>query len=225
MISLRIASTQKFKDITRAGNECMDAKQTGVYVLDKTNTDELNVNLSKQAKVKINGISVDIPAALQVETGAKYVADQLCGTHMDSSLQEGSERRGSGKENPESKTYAEIATHLWKAQGRIVDSETGLPKEGYEKVSGDLVRIFRALECAGVTVDAPEDHVYDAGMRMTVLNFEPTPGIISDTIIEIIKPGVKINGYPVQYPAVIVGTPICEKEIETKGANDGTNND
>lgn len=192
---------------------------------DKARITEPNINPSKRTKVKINGINVDIPAALQVETGAKYVADQLSGSHKGSDSQDGSVRRDLGKENPESETYAKIATHLWKAQGRIVDSETGLPKDGYEKISGDLNRMAEALEKAGIEIIDAIDGTYDAGMAIKVLNFEPTFGIISDTIIEIIKPGVKIKGYWVQNPEVIVGTPICEKEVETKGADDGTDND
>jgi hypothetical protein len=105
------------------------------------------------------------------------------------------------------KAFANIATSAWRAKTKMVDSDTGETKEEMKRVYRHIEAIFESLSQIGVETIDPVGRVYDSGMALKVVTFEPTPGLSSEEIKETIKPSVAWQGRLIQIGEVIVGTP------------------
>ncbi len=100
-----------------------------------------------------------------------------------------------------------LATHLWRAKGKLVDPATGEPRE-------ESRRIYRHVEAAidtftnlGVTMNDWLNQPYDPGLPVKVLTFQPTPELTRDTVVEAVRPTVMWNDRLLQLAEVIVGIP------------------
>ena len=105
------------------------------------------------------------------------------------------------------KAFATIATNAWRAETKMVDPETGEAKEEMKRVYRHIEAIIEALKQVGVETIDPEGRVYDSGMALKVVSFEPTSGLSNEEIKETIKPSVAWQGRLIQIGEVIVGTP------------------
>jgi hypothetical protein len=105
------------------------------------------------------------------------------------------------------KAFATIATNAWRAKIKMVDSDSGEAKEEMKRVYRHIEAIFESLKQIGVETIDPFGLVYDSGMALKVVSFEPTPGLSSEEIKETIKPSVAWQGHLIQMGEVIVGTP------------------
>lgn len=105
------------------------------------------------------------------------------------------------------KAFATIATNTWRAKAKMVDPDTGETKEEMNRVYRHIEAIFEALKQIGVETIDPVGRVYDTGMALKVVTFEPTPGLSNEEIKETIKPSVAWRGCLIQIGEVIVGTP------------------
>ena len=105
------------------------------------------------------------------------------------------------------KTFATIATNIWRAKAKMVDPDTGEPKEEMKRVYRHIEAIIESLKQIGVETIDPVGRAYDSGMALKVITFEPTPGLSNEEIKETIKPSVAWQGRLIQIGEVIVGTP------------------
>lgn len=104
-------------------------------------------------------------------------------------------------------SLAQIATNAWRAKSRMVDPDTGEPKEEMKRVFRHIEAIFEALKQIDMDIVDPTGQTYDSGMALKVVSFERTPGLSREEITETIKPTVKWRGGLIQMAEVIVGTP------------------
>ena len=102
---------------------------------------------------------------------------------------------------------ADVATGLWRMRRKMVDAESGEPLEDMRRVFRHMESIGDAMTQAGVTIQDPVGKVFDSGMSIKVIAFQPTPGVGRETIIETIKPAIYYKDKMVQMGEVIVGTP------------------
>jgi len=100
-----------------------------------------------------------------------------------------------------------IATNVWRARNKMVDSESGEAKEEMKRVYRYVEAVFDALNQIGIEVRDLQGRAYDSGMALKVISFEPTPGLSKEEITETIKPTITLQGQLVQMGEVIVGTP------------------
>jgi molecular chaperone GrpE (heat shock protein) len=105
------------------------------------------------------------------------------------------------------KALASIATNAWRAQNKMVDSDTGEAKEEMKRVYRHIEGIIESLTQSGIQIIDPVGRAYDSGMALNVVSFEPTSGLTSEEIKETIKPSVALHGRLIQMGEVIVGTP------------------
>jgi hypothetical protein len=105
------------------------------------------------------------------------------------------------------KILASIATNAWRAQNKMVDSDTGEAKEEMKRVYRHIEGIIESLTQSGIQIIDPVGRAYDSGMALNVVSFEPTSGFTSEEIKETIKPSVALHGRLIQMGEVIVGTP------------------
>jgi len=105
------------------------------------------------------------------------------------------------------KVLASIATNAWRAQNKMVDSDTGEAKEEMKRVYRHIEGIIESLTQSGIQIIDPVGRAYDSGMALNVVSFEATSGFTSEEIKETIKPSVALHGRLIQMGEVIVGTP------------------
>lgn len=105
------------------------------------------------------------------------------------------------------KAFATIATNTWRAKAKMVDPDTGETKEEMKRVYRHIEAIFESLMQIGVETIDPVGRVYESGMALKVVSFEPTPGLSNEEIKETIKPSIAWQGRLIQIGEVIVGTP------------------
>jgi len=100
------------------------------------------------------------------------------------------------------RSVADIVTSIWRLRGRAA----ALPG-GMRSVTRHAESAWDALAQAGVEV---RDHVndpFDPGLALTVVAYQPTPGIDRDRVVEAIRPSIYLNDRLIQSAEVIVGTP------------------
>ncbi|MFI0405961.1 hypothetical protein [Actinomadura sp. 3N508] len=99
-------------------------------------------------------------------------------------------------------SLAELATSLWRLRARIERMD-----DPPRPVVRHLESAWDVLAGTGITI---RDHVgepFDPGLAMSVVAYEPTPGLAREQITEALRPGVYLDGRAVQMAEVIVGTP------------------
>jgi hypothetical protein len=99
-------------------------------------------------------------------------------------------------------SVADIATSIWRLRGRTA----ALP-DGMRSVARHAESAWDALAQAGIEVRDHRGDPFDPGLALTVVAYQPTPGIDRDRVVEAIRPSVYLNDRSIQVAEVIVGTP------------------
>ncbi len=172
----------------------------------------LGINMQRTI---VSGISVAIPDELRLRTnvdasGLRALVDQV--NHIQSEParpREGTRQQQSVEVMfPEvTATLALIATNAWRAKVKMVEPETGQPKQELSRIYRHIEGIFNAFDELGVKTVDPTGRAYDSGMALKVISFEQTPGLSREEIKETIKPTITWNDRLIQMGEVIVGTP------------------
>lgn len=102
---------------------------------------------------------------------------------------------------------AEVGTGLWRARQKMLEPGTNRPKEEMRRAYRHLESVWDALTQAGMEIIDPIDSLFDPGMSLKAIAFQPTPGIQREKVIETIKPVIYYKGEPIQMGEVIVGIP------------------
>ena len=105
---------------------------------------------------------------------------------------------------------AAVATGLWRMRTKMVEPETGLPLPGMRPLYRHLEATWDALAAAGVEIQSLDGAAADPGLALSVVAYQPTPGLDRDRVVETIRPGVYRNSRVIQQGEVIVGTPAGE---------------
>jgi hypothetical protein len=103
---------------------------------------------------------------------------------------------------------AQIATNAWRLKVRMIDAETGEPKEQTAKLYRFVEGLFRALDEAGIQVVDKTGKPYDEGMPEKVISFEQTPGLAREQIIDTVRPTIRWRERPLCNGEIIVGLPV-----------------
>jgi len=172
----------------------------------KTNTSRRNV---------IQAFHIPLPDELRLPlkvdiTGLYAIAAEV--NHLNAQIgklrkAESSTQKLKGVSSSIEKAFATIATNAWRSRTKMVDSDTGEAKEEMKRVYRHIEAIIEALKQISVETIDPVGRVYDSGMALRVVSFEPTPGLSNEEIKETIKPSVAWQGRLIQIGEVIVGTP------------------
>ena len=89
--------------------------------------------------------------------------------------------------------FRATATAVWKLKSRMIDVETGEPKDVFSKVWRHVETIGDALSEIGVeTIDWTNKH-YDEGMSLKVIAEEENEGVKSATITETLLPTIRFR--------------------------------
>ena len=117
-------------------------------------------------------------------------------------------------------TLISVATNVWRARNKMLDTSTGEPKDEMRRVYRHIEGIFNAFDELGLKTIDPTGQAYDSGMALIAISFEETPGLSREEITETMKPSVTWQGRLLQKGEVIVGTPIQEKTTDTEESDE-----
>jgi len=107
----------------------------------------------------------------------------------------------------------EVATNAWRAKAKMIDADTKEPREEMARVYRHIENILEGISKMGLRLWDPMDEVYDSGMALKVIAFQPTAGLQKERILETVRPSIYWNDKLIQMGEVIVGTP---ESTETK---------
>ncbi|MHB2149966.1 hypothetical protein ACX8XP_12980 [Calditrichota bacterium LG25] len=102
---------------------------------------------------------------------------------------------------------ADLATGLWRLKQKMIKSGTNQPLESMNRAYRHLESIWDTVVQVGVDIKDHTGDLFDSGMSIKVLAFQPTEGLSREKIIETIKPSVYLKNKRIQMGEVIVGTP------------------
>ncbi|MFF5260505.1 hypothetical protein ACFY4C_16290 [Actinomadura viridis] len=100
------------------------------------------------------------------------------------------------------RSVADVATGLWRLRNRLSRLE-----DAPRAVFRHLETAWDALTDAGVEILDHLNEPYDPGLSLTVVAFQPTPGLRREEIIETVRPTVYLGDRHIQMGQVIVGAP------------------
>lgn len=105
------------------------------------------------------------------------------------------------------KAIADIATHVWKAQARMVDQNSGEVRDEMKRVYGDIDRINRCLSDLGIVIEDHTRKPFDYGLPWKVVAAKPMPGITKEIVTETLRPTIRWHEKIIQHAEVEIGTP------------------
>lgn len=100
----------------------------------------------------------------------------------------------------------DVGTVVWRLQRRSAAEVQ--PAENLRRISRDLESAWYAFREAGIEIKDHTGEIYDGGMALRVLAFQPTAGLSRDQVIETIKPTIYHKDRILRVGEVIVGTPV-----------------
>lgn len=118
--------------------------------------------------------------------------------------------------NPESKPlllqvksdfWIDIASAAWKLRQKVIDPITREPKEEMRSLLRYVDAIWDSLSQVGLEIQDHTNQPFDSGQSLEVLAFQPTPGILRETVLETVKPTIYLKELRLQMGQVIVATP------------------
>ena len=101
-----------------------------------------------------------------------------------------------------------IATNAWKARTKMMDGESGEPREEMRRVYRHIETMFDAFQQIGLQIKDHTGDSFDYGMPLTVITTQPTAGIAKERVIETIKPTIYWNETIIQTGEVVIATPV-----------------
>ena len=110
---------------------------------------------------------------------------------------------------------ADVATGLWRLRQRMLQPGTDEPREEMRRAYLSFESAWDALMEAGITIQDHTDSAFNAGLLLRVLAFQPTPGIVRETVIETVRPSIYYKQQLLQPGEVIVGTPEMAETLQT----------
>ncbi len=110
-------------------------------------------------------------------------------------------------------TLAALATNVWRARAKLIDSSTNQPYADARRAMRHIEASLEGLQQLHVVIKDFSNEVFDPGMPLKVLAYQPSEGIIRDTVIEVLRPTILWQDKVLQLGEVVVGTPENAKPI------------
>ena len=179
----------------------------------KEKTKRFRAGNRKGKTITMRGLKIPIPPELGLPAGAPFEGRPQPGAmQIPKDIQE--------LFGP----LVEMATNAWRLKVRMIDPDSGEPKEETRKLYRFVEGLFRALGDAGIQVIDKTGKPYDSGMPEKVISFEQTPGLQKERIMDTVRPAIRWKERHLHFGEIIVGTPVIEAAVsvdlsgeETKG--------
>jgi hypothetical protein len=156
--------------------------------------------------------SVDAPSEVAIETLTGVPEAPIATSASTSPIPPAPPPEPSVDMDALSSSLASLATQVWRARARIIDPETGEPREEMRRIYRHVESAFEVFDQMGLVIKDWLQQSYDPGLPVKVLTFQPTPDILRDTVLEAVRPTVIWKDRLLQMGEVIVGIPQSAEE-------------
>jgi hypothetical protein len=116
------------------------------------------------------------------------------------------------------KALAEVTTRLWRArrhaQRLADDTDPALQGAGVRPLLRELDAALAGLTDAGVVVQDHDGDLFDPGLALLAVAFQPTPGLTREQVLETLRPSIYLGELHLQRGEVVVGVPRPHEQIE-----------
>ncbi len=129
---------------------------------------------------------------------------------LTASATEGVRQVDASAEKKQMRFLADVATGLWRLRQKMQQPGTDRPLEEMRRAYRHLESVWDVLVEAGVETQDHTDALFDPGMSLKVIAFQPTAGIERERVLETIKPTIYFQKRTIQMGEVIVATPEVE---------------
>jgi hypothetical protein len=157
-------------------------------------------------------LTISIPKELRVSpvvdaSELRTIKEKVA--NREKQIDELSKRQKSAEVVPSSvvRVLTHIATNAWRARIKMVNPDTGEPREDVKRLYRHIEAILDALQQIDIEIIDFIGKAYDTGMALKVISFEQTAGLSKEEIKETLRPSVLWQGQLIQMGEVIVGTP------------------
>ena len=120
--------------------------------------------------------------------------------------------RDSSPDNSRHDYLANVATGLWRLRKKMIDPDTNQPFESMRRAYRHFESVWDALTQEGLVVTDHTGSLFDSGLAIRVLAFQPVRGLAREQVLETIKPSVYFRNRRLQVGEVIVGRPDDEAD-------------
>ena len=120
---------------------------------------------------------------------------------------QGTSQADGATEKKQMRFLADIGTGLWRLRQKMLQPGTERPLEEMRRAYRHLESVWDVLAEAGVEIQDHTDALFDPGMSLRVIAFQPTAGIERERVLETIKPTIYFHKQRIQMGEVIVATP------------------
>lgn len=105
------------------------------------------------------------------------------------------------------RTLAEVGTGVWRLRQKMLQPGTSQPSEEMRRTFRHVEAMWDALKRAKVEIIDHTNTPYDPGLSISVLAFQPQPGLTREMVVETIKPTIYFDQERIQMGEVLIGTP------------------
>jgi hypothetical protein len=105
------------------------------------------------------------------------------------------------------KLMADIGTGLWRLRQKMLDPDTGKPREDMRRAFRHLESVWDAIHGEGFEIQDHAGNPFDSGQALIPIAFQETPGLSREVVLETIKPTIYFRKKAIQVGEVIVGKP------------------
>jgi hypothetical protein len=127
---------------------------------------------------------------------------------MQGALERLAQGKGLGATPEESaKLLVGLATELFRLRQKMVKPGTSEPPEEMRRAWRHLETMWDLFRQAEYEIQDLTGKRFEIGLELTVVAYQPTPGIDRETIIETLRPSIYHRGLQIQRGEVVVGKP------------------
>lgn len=105
------------------------------------------------------------------------------------------------------KGMAAIATNAWKARSKMLDAESGEPRDEMKRVYRHVEAILETFQEMGIEIKDHTNQAFDYGLQLKVVTTQPTAGITKERVLETVKPTIRWQNQIIQMGEVVIETP------------------
>ncbi|MGW4482903.1 hypothetical protein ACWEOE_03595 [Amycolatopsis sp. NPDC004368] len=100
---------------------------------------------------------------------------------------------------------AAAATAFWRARKKLTGVQDRVARQAGRYLSASQ----EALDAAGVRIQDHDGIAFDSGLALEALLFQDEPRLVSERVVETVRPSVYLAGRRIQMGQVIVGCPVA----------------
>lgn len=104
--------------------------------------------------------------------------------------------------------FIDLGCATWKLHQRMFDAQTGEAQAEFRQLARHVATIKDRLSELGLQIQDHTGRPYDSGLSLEVLAFQPTDGVVSETVLETVRPTLYLREQRILKGQVIVATPI-----------------